>query len=495
MISQHDINRILNCASIEQVVARYISLRKRGRSYIGLCPFHPDKHPSFHVSPSKKLCKCFSCNAGGNVISFVINIEKCTFQEAIHIISGICNIPVAIGIQAQQYLLPALKPKPDGVADATHALPPPPEVVQGLEDFLGTLLPYNPNHPELNEVYKQEGTGLAPYSVLPGFGAFRNRIIFPLRNADGVLIGVAGRAVQHASPKYINPPASAWYHKRGLLYNFAAAREWIALYNTCFVVEGYKDALAMRAADAHNVVALAGTALTPEQILLLKTVASHIILALDGDAPGRKASLLCQTALEAAGLECTVIDWGDGLDPDSFFCLHGKTQMTRFLIAQFLACNKIQLELPATHLLRFVLTHQNGVVHTPQGIAIALPAYVMQVLDDEGMLFTHTLHTELLEWLAKGVPHALIPDISLQLLANALCTANASNPLPESAGLLNNRARCRVYEYIVLTLSHQLAQLLAQEPAANRHCQYRQINELLEKRERITKMTELCSVG
>lgn len=495
MISKHDIERVMNCAAIEQVVARYISLHKRGTNYIGLCPFHPDKHPSFRVSPSRKLCKCFSCNEGGNAVSFVRKMEKCSFIDAVKIVASICHIAININGQQEPYLQPTKRPEPVPSDTNLPATAPTPETVSQIENFLHSLLPSDTGIPLLNSVYQKEGIGIAPYSVPPGFGAFRNRLIFPLRNADGILVGVAGRAIGKKSPKYINPPHTAWYHKRELLYNFAEAREAILLYKTCFVVEGYKDALAMRAAGIQHVVALAGTAFTTEQLALLKQVTPHIILALDGDAPGRKAAASCQQTIESAGITCTVIEWEADADPDSYFCQHGKTALIRYLSAQFLIHNTTQWQLPATALLRFVLAYQDEVVQTEQHCTVALPAYVMQVLEDEHCLFTHALHTELLEWMARGVPSNQIPDAQLSVLARALLASGTDNRPYSNRVCFTRYVHCQVYGYIEAVLSQQLAQLLEIPPYTSHHNPpHTPISTLLAKRERITKMTELCSV-
>ena len=326
---------------MEEVAGRYVKLSRRGKLFIGLCPFHDDHHPSLTVDPQKQTFACYACGEHGDVIAFVQKAEKCSFAEAVAKLSPVTSLPMT-------HPLPPLergKVTPGAINEKTECpmvSPSPLERGQGVchltvqknNQFLQSLLPYACGNSELTPAYLDFGVGISPYMVPKEWYKMRNRIIFPIRDEMGQLIGFAARRQPDGNPKdpkYINTSVEEGYRKSENLYALNLAKEAIGQEGFAFVVEGYKDAIAMHAAGFRNTVALCGTAMCDGHVALLKKYTSQVTLLLDGDGPGEKASAEGLAILRREGLWAVRGHLPDGEDPDSLFRLRGKEAFVSFI--------------------------------------------------------------------------------------------------------------------------------------------------------------------
>ena len=309
------IERLKDSLRIEEVVGRYVQLQRVGRLWRGLCPFHGDRHPSLTVNPERQTFVCYACGEKGDVFSFVQKIENCSFTGALDKLGAhLLDKQVAHSLDK-----PVCNLKEQGVANLT---PNP-------EQFLNLLFPCASGHSDLSGTWLDFEVGQSPCQLPGEWRAMRNRIIFPIRDEEGRLVGFAARRLSDGeadkdSPKYINSAASGLYRKSELLYGLYRAKEAIRREGYVFVVEGYKDVLAMHAAGLAHTVALCGTALCPGHIALLKKYTSDVYLLLDGDKAGIAASGRASSLLREAEMEVAVCRLPEGEDPDSLFRLHGK---------------------------------------------------------------------------------------------------------------------------------------------------------------------------
>lgn len=309
-----DIQRLKASNRIEDVVSGYVTLSRRGSNLMGLCPFHDDRHPSFMVNPAKGTYRCFGCGEHGDVIEFVRRMERLSFPEALE----------RLGAQMHEERRTLREEKP---------LPPPTPTpcsdaqVKKNEAFLSTLLPYASGCPELSPTYLDFEVGMSPVCTPPEWSAMSGRIIFPIRDEDGRLIGFAGRRTSDNDPdgeKYINTSAKRGYNKGSHLYALYRAKEAIRREGFVFVTEGYKDAIAMHAAGYANTVALGGTAMTDLQAALLSSLTDTLCLLLDGDKAGRDAARKIASEKDHLFRRVSVLTLPQEADPDSLFRLLGR---------------------------------------------------------------------------------------------------------------------------------------------------------------------------
>ncbi len=330
-IPREIINRIRDRADIESVVRRYVpSLTKKGKDFIGLCPFHKEKTPSFTVSVEKRIFYCFGCHAGGNVFSFISRIEGLSFPQSVRFVGDLVGIPVtdsANGASASPedaYL--KLNSVALGVFYNTLREPigkPGLEYVLGrgvsreaIDEFKLGFAPESWNHltgflkgnranleqcAEIGLVSKADKEGRIHY-----YDKFRNRLIFPICNASGEPIAFGGRIIGPGEPKYLNSPESAVFQKRGVLYGFNRARDAIRELKRAIVVEGYLDVIGCHQQGVRNVVAPLGTALTQQHVDLLARYCNEIILVFDADPAGINASLRSIDVISAKNVEVRV---------------------------------------------------------------------------------------------------------------------------------------------------------------------------------------------
>lgn len=362
MIDQATIDRILDAAQIVDVVSEFVTLRKRGVNYIGLCPFHNEKTPSFSVSPSKGLCKCFSCGKGGNVVHFIMEHEQLTYYEALKWLARKYNIEVkereltdeekqahslreslfVVNQYAAEYFQDILYNNIDGQRIGMTYLRG-----RGFRDDIikKFQLGYSTDsHDALAKAAIQKGYKAA-YLVKTGLcyrkddGSLRDRfcgrVIFPVHTLSGKVVAFGGRVLssqtKNVQMKYVNSPESEIYHKSKELYGIYFAKQAIVRQDRCFLVEGYTDVISMHQSGVENVVASSGTALTPEQIRLIHRFTNNITVLYDGDMAGIKASLRGIDMLLEEGMNVKICLLPDGDDPDSFARKHNATDFQAFI--------------------------------------------------------------------------------------------------------------------------------------------------------------------
>lgn len=240
-------NELKQRIPIEEVIGQYVPLIRQGHYYTGLCPFHDDHHPSLAVYPERGTFCCFACGERGDVIRFRMLIERISFREAVRRLED----EWIKGKEKRRLILPP--PPSSSVPPAPQARPLP-----DLQVFERLLMPYLPDDPRLTDTWLRFGVSLAPHLLPYPWKAYSNRIIFPLHDEDGHLIGFAGRRQRDDTdqPKYINPPSSTRFQKNEWLYGLYQAKEAIRQKGFVYVVEGYKDLLAMHASGAINSVAI-----------------------------------------------------------------------------------------------------------------------------------------------------------------------------------------------------------------------------------------------
>ena len=362
MIDQATIDRIMDAAQIVDVVSEFVTLRKRGVNYIGLCPFHNEKTPSFSVSPSKGVCKCFSCGKGGNVVHFIMEHEQLSYYEALKWLAKKYNIEIkereltdeekqahslreslfVVNQFASEYFQNILYNNIDGQRIGMTYLRG-----RGFRDDIikKFQLGYSTdNHDALARAALQKGykeeflvkTGLC-YRKEDGTlrDRFWGRVIFPVHTISGKVVAFGGRvlsaATKNVQMKYVNSPESEIYHKSRELYGIYFAKQAIVRQDRCFLVEGYTDVISMHQSGIENVVASSGTALTSEQIRLIHRFTNNITVLYDGDGAGIKASIRGIDMLLEEGMNVKVCPLPDGDDPDSFARKHNATDYQAYI--------------------------------------------------------------------------------------------------------------------------------------------------------------------
>lgn len=362
MIDQATIDRILDTAQIVDVVSEFVTLRRRGVNYIGLCPFHNEKTPSFSVSPSKGVCKCFSCGKGGNVVHFIMEHEQLSYYEALKWLAKKYNIEIkekemtqeerqvqnlreslfVVNQFAMEYFQEILEKNPDGQSIGMTYFRQ-----RGFRDDIikKFQLGYCTDQRDafaqaaLQKGYKSEfleKTGLC-YRKEDGNlrDRFWGRVIFPIHSISGKVVAFGGRVLssqtKNVQMKYVNSPESEIYHKSKELYGIYFAKQAIVRQDRCFLVEGYTDVISMHQSGIENVVASSGTALTPEQIRLIHRFTNNITVLYDGDIAGIKASLRGIDMLLEEGMNVKICLLPDGDDPDSFARKHNATDFQAFI--------------------------------------------------------------------------------------------------------------------------------------------------------------------
>ncbi len=359
MIEQSVIQRIFDTAEIHDVVSDFVTLKKRGVNYIGLCPFHNEKTPSFIVSPSKGIYKCFGCGKGGNSVNFVMELEQLSYIEALKYLANKYSIPfeekevspeqqkyrndresmMIVSSYANKYFKYCLKDTPEGRAIAMTYFKERGFREDIIEKFeLGYCSDAWDGFTKsaLDKGYKKEfiiKTGLTIDHEKGLFDRFRSRVIFPIHGVAGKVIAFGGRSIKTDKKiaKYLNSPESDIYHKSRVLYGMYFAKKSIVQQDKCFLVEGYTDVMSFHQSGIENVVASSGTSLTVEQIRLIKRFSNNVTIVYDGDAAGIKASLRGIDLVLEQGLNVKVLPLPDGEDPDSFAKKHSSTNLINYI--------------------------------------------------------------------------------------------------------------------------------------------------------------------
>lgn len=359
IIDQPTVDRIIDAAEIVDVVSQYVTLKRRGVNYVGLCPFHTDKTPSFYVSPSKNICKCFACGEAGSAVHFIMKHEQLSYYEALRFLAKRYNIEVQereltdeqkeaynereslfiLNEYARDYFVNNLHQHIEGKSVGLSYFKERGFRDDTIKKFqLGYSLEQRDalSATALQAGYKKEylvKTGLTIEGDNYTVDRFRGRVMFPIHTLSGKVVGFGGRILKKAenTGKYVNSPESSIYTKSNELYGIYFAKQAISKVDSCFLVEGYTDVISMHQAGVENVVASSGTALTHGQIRLIHRFTENITVIYDGDAAGIKAALRGIDLLLEDGMNIKVVLLPEGEDPDSFARKQNAESFNKFI--------------------------------------------------------------------------------------------------------------------------------------------------------------------
>ena len=359
MISKSTIDLVFESARLEEVIGDFVQLKKSGSNFKGLSPFSNEKTPSFMVSPAKQIWKDFSSGKGGNVVSFLMEHEHFTFPEAIKFLAKKYNIEVeetqqtneqkeaaslresmyAVTDYAQSFFSKMLTESQEGKKIGLTYFQERGFTAESIDRF---HLGYSPDQWDaftkaaLDAGFQQEflvSSGLTIQKGEKQFDRFKGRVMFPIHSMSGRVMGFGGRILKQdkQAAKYVNSPESEVYQKSKVLYGFFQGKQHIAKQNNCYLVEGYTDVIQMHQAGIQNVVSSSGTALTPDQVRLIRRLTDTITLLFDGDAAGLRAAMRGVDIILEAGMQVSICTFPDGEDPDSFVRNHQLTEVKQFL--------------------------------------------------------------------------------------------------------------------------------------------------------------------
>ncbi|MBR5038318.1 MAG: DNA primase [Prevotella sp.] len=378
MIDRATVDRIIDAANIVDVVSEFVTLKKSGANYKGLCPFHNERTPSFYVSPARNICKCFSCGQGGTPVGFLMAHEQMTYPEALRWLAKKYNIEIQerelsneekeaeskresmfiVNEWAANYFEDLLHNNVDGIAigmqyfrsrgirddiirkfrlgyDLSDRFALPKEAQQKgyqSEFLLSTGLCYSKDNRSNEGTEEREETTPTQGTLVDRFAG---RVIFPWLSISGKVVAFGGRKLDQATKgvqqKYVNSPDSEIYHKEQNLYGIYQAKKAIAKENCVYMVEGYTDVISMHQCGIENVVANSGTALSNHQIRMLHRFTQNIVLLYDGDEAGIHAALRGTDMLLSEGMNVKVLLFPDGDDPDSFARKHTADDFRRYI--------------------------------------------------------------------------------------------------------------------------------------------------------------------
>jgi DNA primase len=359
LISKSTVDLVFETARLEEVIGDFVQLKKSGSNFKGLSPFSNEKTPSFMVSPAKQIWKDFSSGKGGNVVSFLMEHEHFTFPEAIKFLAKKYNIEVeetqqtneqkeaaslresmyAVTDYAQSFFSKMLNQSPEGINIGLAYFQERGFTAESIDRF---HLGYSPDQWDaltksaLNAGFQEEfliSSGLTIQKGEKKFDRFKGRVMFPIHSMSGRVIGFGGRILKqdkHAA-KYVNSIESEVYQKSKVLYGLFQAKQHIAKESNCYLVEGYTDVIQMHQAGIQNVVSSSGTALTSDQVRLVRRLTNTITLLFDGDAAGLRAAMRGVDIILEAGMQVSICTFPEGEDPDSFVRNHQITEVKEFL--------------------------------------------------------------------------------------------------------------------------------------------------------------------
>ncbi|MEH7346787.1 DNA primase [Bacillus sp. JJ1532] len=345
-IAEEKVNEIRQAVDIVDIISDYVQLKKQGRNYFGLCPFHGENTPSFSVSPDKQIYHCFGCGAGGNAFSFLMDLEGYSFQEAAVRLAEKGNIKLDMIIQsaaAQSNVPPDIQQMLEAhellrkfyhhlllnTKDGQHAL----DYLLGRGFTIETIEKFQIGYslPSWDFVYKFLGKRKFPIEVMEKagliikrekdgsyFDRFRNRIMFPIFDRSGKTIAFSGRSLGDDEPKYLNSPETPIFNKSKILYNFHLARPQIKKLQQAVLFEGFADVISADLAGVENGIGTMGTSLTEDHVSALKRNAQSITVCYDSDNAGIEAAFRAANMLSNAGCQVRVSLMPDGLDPDDY---------------------------------------------------------------------------------------------------------------------------------------------------------------------------------
>lgn len=350
MISQKTIDKIFSTIRVEEIIGEYVQLKRAGSNFKGLSPFHDEKTPSFVVSPSKQIWKDFSSGKGGSAITFLMEIENFTYPEALRHAAKKYGIEIEedkveyseeqkkaqterellykIHEVANTFFQEILWENDEGKAIGLSYF----KERELHDDIIKKFqLGYSPEQKDAftkyalekgyeKEILEKSGISIFPENTPTGIDRFRERVIFPIHSFSGRVLGFGARILKSnvKTAKYLNSPETEIYHKSNVLYGLNQSKQAISKENLCLLVEGYMDVISLHQSGIENVVASSGTALTTEQIKLIKRLTENVTILFDGDAAGIKASFRSIDMLLTEGMNIRVVLFPDGDDPDSF---------------------------------------------------------------------------------------------------------------------------------------------------------------------------------
>ena len=359
MISKSTVDLVFETARLEEVIGDFVQLKKSGSNFKGLSPFSNEKTPSFMVSPAKQIWKDFSSGKGGNVVSFLMEHEHFTYPEAIKFLAKKYNIEVeetqqtneqkeaaslresmyAVTDYAQSFFSKMLNESQEGKNIGLAYFQERGFTAESIDKF---HLGYSPDQWDaltkaaLNAGFQEEfliSSGLTIQKGEKLFDRFKGRVMFPIHSMSGRVMGFGGRILKQdkQSAKYVNSPESEVYQKSKVLYGLYQAKQHIAKESNCYLVEGYTDVIQMHQAGIQNVVSSSGTALTSDQVRLVRRLTNTITLLFDGDAAGLRAAMRGVDIILEAGMQVSICTFPEGEDPDSFVRNHQLTEVKQFL--------------------------------------------------------------------------------------------------------------------------------------------------------------------
>lgn len=356
-IPQSTIDQIKENTNILDVVSEYVKLEKRGRNYIGLCPFHDEKTPSFTVSEDKQICHCFGCKKGGNIFQFIQEIENVSFTEAVKHLGDRINIQVDIHSNDTSHQIASndlqMIQMHETLLEYYHYI-----LTKTVEGEVALKYLYDRGFTD--QMINERKIGLSPdsshfatdffekkgFDLHLGYEAgilsrnendftyydrFRDRIMFPLANAQGRIVGYSGRTYQNQEPKYLNSPESPIFQKRKLLYNLDRARKHIRSHDETIILEGFMDVIKADEAGLNHVVASMGTQISEDHIHFLRKLSNHVTLLFDGDFAGIQAALKTGQTLLEQNINCFVVQLPQNIDPDEYIEKYGKEKFLEFV--------------------------------------------------------------------------------------------------------------------------------------------------------------------
>lgn len=366
MIPQHIVDQIFSASIIEEVVADYVTLKKRGANMLGLCPFHNEKTPSFMVSPAKGIYKCFGCGRAGNVVGFLMEHEGMGYVDALKNLATRYHIEIEEDHSNREQLNEKARERESLLVALEHARK---YFLENLDTDEGKNIARTYlNERGLSEKTIQDfslGYAMNQWRALleemtsKGFDrdvlfkaglikqkegsegtedgdfydAFRERIMFPIKNISGKVVGYGGRQLRQSekSPKYINSPETAVYNKSNILYGLDLAKNEIRKSDSCYLVEGYMDVVSLYQSGIQNVVASSGTSLTEGQVRQVKRFGQNIVILYDGDTAGIQAAMRAIDLILQEGLNVYAVTFPEGEDPDSYCQKHGASGLEQYV--------------------------------------------------------------------------------------------------------------------------------------------------------------------
>jgi len=461
LIPRDTIQNIIDTANIEEVVGDFVQLKKRGVNLLGLCPFHNEKTPSFTVSPAKGIYKCFGCGKAGNSVNFVMEHEKYSYPEALRYLAGKYGIEIeeqepspeerqldterdslfSLNLFAQKYYTQTLHETEEGKAIGLSYF-----IERGFrEDIIQKFqLGYSLQAWDAFTQHALKNGYTEKYLVDSGltiskdgklYDRFRERVMFPIHNLTGKVIGFGGRILtsDKTKPKYVNSPESEVYNKSKSLYGIWLARNAIVARDNCYLVEGYTDVISLNQSGIENVVASSGTSLTTEQIKLISKYTRNITILYDGDPAGIKASFRGIDMILEQGMNVKIVLFPDGEDPDSYARKHRSADVEGFIAtasSDFIAF-KTRLLLGETNndpIKKAGLIHE--IIQTISLIpdSIIRPLYIRECSEIMGIA-EQTLMTELNRLLGKKARKEAVSDPAAEEIPDQQVIAPPQEPV------------------------------------------------------------------